>query len=48
MNGHAKILVVAAAAREFAESGDWLTLECGVGPSRQRRQRLPPLPPTIP
>jgi futalosine hydrolase len=32
MSGHAKILVVAATARELAEPADWLALECGVGP----------------
>jgi futalosine hydrolase len=32
MSGHAMILVVAATARELAAPGDWVALECGVGP----------------
>lgn len=32
MNERARILVVAATARELAPPGDWLTLQCGVGP----------------
>lgn len=32
MNNTPRILVVAATGRELAEPGDWLTLECGVGP----------------
>jgi futalosine hydrolase len=32
MNNAPRILVVAATGRELAEPGDWLTLECGVGP----------------
>jgi futalosine hydrolase len=32
MSDRARILVVAATARELASSGDWLTLQCGVGP----------------
>jgi futalosine hydrolase len=32
MSDGARILVVAATARELASSDDWLTLQCGVGP----------------
>jgi futalosine hydrolase len=32
MSDRARILVVAATARELAATGDWLTLPCGVGP----------------
>jgi futalosine hydrolase len=32
MSNQARILVVAATARELAAPGDWLTLQCGVGP----------------
>lgn len=32
MSIRAPILVVAATARELAPPGDWLTLQCGVGP----------------
>jgi futalosine hydrolase len=32
MSDRARILVVAATARELAAPGDWLTLLCGVGP----------------
>jgi futalosine hydrolase len=32
VSDRARILVVAATARELASSGDWLTLHCGVGP----------------
>jgi futalosine hydrolase len=32
MNGRARIMVVAATARELAPSGEWITLRCGVGP----------------
>ena len=32
MNGHARILVVAATDRELAPANGWRTLRCGVGP----------------
>lgn len=32
MNNDPGILVVAATGRELAEAGNWLTLQCGVGP----------------
>jgi futalosine hydrolase len=32
MSKQTRILVVAATARELAAPGDWLTLQCGVGP----------------
>jgi nucleoside phosphorylase len=32
MAPQARILVIAATARELAPAGDWLTLQCGVGP----------------